>query len=423
MLNKGRQRYKKNFNPKRSFFVKTFAALFLIFSRINKYLCIKYQLIILSLKIIVNVRHLIKGKLEGIGIFTAETLKIIVKKNPEIDFVFVFDRDFDEEFIFSKNIKPIILKPKARHPILFKLWYNHRLKKLIQREKPDLLLSPDGFIPLHISIPSLAVIHDLAFEHYPKDFPNYILKYLKKQFPKFARNATRIATVSEFTKNDIAQKYTIDKNKIDVVYNGSLNDYQPIKSKEKIQETRNKYSSGQAYFLYLGSLHPRKNISNLLLAFDIFKSKTKFPHKLLLVGRKMWWTQKMEEAYQNMKFKEDVVFAGHVSTNELKNILGSATALTYLSYFEGFGIPLVEAFNAGIAVITSNTSSLVEVASDAAILCNPFNTEEIAQAMSNIVQDETRRKELIEKGFKRAKNFSWEKSADLLWESILKTLN
>ena len=375
------------------------------------------------MKIIVNVRHLIKNKLEGIGIFTAETLRIIVKKNPNVDFVFVFDRDFDESFIFSENIRPIKLSPKARHPILYKLWFNHRLRSLIKKEKADLLISPDGFLPKKCPVPSLAIIHDLSFEHYPNDFPNYVLKYLKKQFPIFAHNATRIATVSEFTKKDIVQKYKINENKIDVVYNGSLNDYQPIDNNEKIQETKNKYSSGQAYFLYLGSLHPRKNISNLLLAFDIFKSKTALPDKLLLVGRKMWWTKEMEEAYQKMDFKEDVIFTGRVPTNELKNILGSTTALTYLSYFEGFGIPLIEAFNAGTAVITSNTSSLAEVAADAAVLCNPFHPEEIAQAMASVSQDETLRKDFIEKGFKRAKDFSWEKSADLLWESVLKTIN
>lgn len=374
------------------------------------------------MKIIVNTRLLIKNRLEGIGVFTAETLRIITKNNPDTDFVFLFDRKFDKQFIFEKNVKGIVVPPQARHPILFKLWFNYTIPFIIKREKADLFLSPDGYLPNKNYIRSLAVIHDLSFEHYPEAFPNNHLRFLKKSFPKFAKTATRIATVSEFSKKDIMKQYNIDEKSIDVVYNGSINDYVPIKNQEIKKAIRQEYAAGEEFFIYIGSLHPRKNITNLLKAFDKFKEKTQKKHKILIVGRKMWWTDEMEKAYQSMKHQTAVVFTGHISKEKLKKILASATALCYLSYFEGFGIPLIEAFNAGIPVITSNSTSLAEVAANAALLCNPFDVDEIAAAMQDISDNKILREDLIKKGNQRAKDFSWEKSANLLWESMMKTI-
>ena len=374
------------------------------------------------MKIIVNTRLLIKNRLEGIGVFTAETLKIITKNNPEIEFIFLFDRKFDQQFIFEENVKGIVVPPQARHPILFKYWFNYAIQRTIKKEKADLFLSPDGYLPEKMNIPSLAVIHDLSFEHFPEAFPKSQLRFLKKSFPKFATSATRIATVSEYSKKDIMKQYNIDEKSIDVVYNGSINDYVPIKNQEIKKAIRQEYADGEEFFIYIGSLHPRKNITNLLKAFDQFKEKTQKKHKILIVGRKMWWTDEMEKAYQSMKHQAAVVFTGHISKEKLKKILASATALCYLSYFEGFGIPLIEAFNAGIPVITSNSTSLAEVAANAALLCNPFDVDEIAAAMQDISDNKILREDLIQKGNQRAKDFSWEKSANLLWESMMKTI-
>ena len=374
------------------------------------------------MKIIVNTRLLIKNRLEGIGVFTAETLKIITKNNPKVEFIFLFDRKFDQQFIFEKNVKGIVVPPQARHPILFKYWFNYAIQRTIKKEKADLFLSPDGYLPEKMNIPSLAVIHDLSFEHFPEAFPKSQLRFLKKSFPQFATSATRIATVSEYSKKDIMKQYNIDEKSIDVVYNGSINDYVPIKNQEIKNAIRQEYAAGEEFFIYIGSLHPRKNITNLLKAFDKFKEKTQKKHKILIIGRKMWWTDEMEKAYQSMKHQTAVVFTGHISKEKLKKILASATALCYLSYFEGFGIPLIEAFNAGIPVITSNSTSLAEVAANAALLCNPFDVDEIAAAMQDISDNKILREELIQKGNQRAKDFSWEKSANLLWDSMMKTI-
>ncbi len=160
----------------------------------------------------------------------------------------------------------------------------------------------------------------------------------------------------------------------------------------------------------------------MLLAFDQFKERSKSSNKLLIAGNKKWWPAKLDRLYNEMTFKNDVVFLGRLSDFKLAEVLGASKALTYLPYFEGFGIPIIEAFQANIPVITSNVTSMPEVADNSALLCDPRNIKEIAEAMCLIEKDEVLRMSLIEKGSKRAADFSWEKTSTLLWESIEKTL-
>jgi glycosyltransferase involved in cell wall biosynthesis len=372
-------------------------------------------------EIVVNTRLLLKNKLEGIGWFSYETLKRITQNHPEHHFVFLFDRDFDEEFIFSDNVTPLILSPQARHPILFYWWFEFSVASFLNKYKPDLFLSPDGYLSLGAKCKQLAVIHDICFEHYPNDVSFIVRKYYRHFFPKFAAKATRIATVSYFSENDIVKIYKIDPSKIDVVFDGCNSNYKP--SSNDIQlATKNKFSKGSDYFLFVGALHPRKNISRLFKAFDSFKTTQKSDIKLVIVGEKYYWTNEIKKTYLEMKAKEDVVFTGRLSNEELNNVLGSALALTYVPYFEGFGIPILEAMNCDTPVITSNVTSMPEVASDAAILVDPFSVESIATGMNRIYNEPTLRQELIEKGRIRKLEFSWDKTAKLLWESIEKTL-
>lgn len=374
------------------------------------------------MEIVVNTRLLIKDKLEGIGWFSFETLKRITKNNPDHHFIFLFDRDFDEEFLFADNITPIILSPQARHPFLFYWWFEFSVASFLNKYNPDLFLSPDGYMSLKANCKQLAVIHDLNFEHYPNDVSYIVRKYYKHFFPKFAHKASRIATVSEFSKNDIVKQYGINPSMIDVVYNGCNTSFTPIN--EAVQaETKRKFSNDCDYFLFVGALHPRKNISRLFEAFDKFKSTQSSTIKMVIVGEKYYWTREIKMTYIGMKYKDDVIFTGRLSSEDLKNVIGSALAMTYVPYFEGFGIPILEAFNCDTPVITSNITSMPEVAADAALLVDPFSVDSIANAMLYIYKDEDMRNALILKGRKRKLDFSWDKTADALWSSIEKTVN
>jgi glycosyltransferase involved in cell wall biosynthesis len=373
------------------------------------------------MNIAVNTRLLIKNKLEGIGWFTYESLKRITTQHPEHHFYFIFDRPYDPVFIFSSNITPIVLYPQARHPLLFWFWFEFRLPRLLKQLNPDLFVSPDGYLSLKTDTKSLAVFHDLNFEHYPEDLPFAFRRHYRYFFPKFAKKAIRIATVSEFSKQDIVKQYGKPPQQIDVVYDGANELYQPL-SPEMISGTREKYTSGCPYFIFIGSLHPRKNLVNLFRAFDLFRQDHPGDVKLLIVGARKWWTKEIGIAFREMQFANDVVFSGRLNADELMQVLGASLALTYVSYFEGFGIPIVEAFRCGVPVITSNVTSMPEVAGNAALLVDPFQPVSIAGAMKKLAQDESLQNDLIRKGQDRKNEFTWQRTADLLWESIEKAI-
>lgn len=373
------------------------------------------------MKIAVNTRLLIKNKLEGIGWFTHETLKRIVIQHPEVDFYFFFDRQPDPEFIYANNVTPMVLHPQARHPFLFFTWFEWSVANALRRLKPDLFLSPDGYVSLSTDTPTLAVMHDLNFEHFPEDLPWLVRHYYRFFFPRFAKKSKRIGTVSHFSKSDISRAYGISESKIDVIYNGINEAFKPVDT-DTVDKVRKKYTEGKPYFLFVGSLHPRKNLARLFGAFDQFRSKSKSPVKLLVVGEKKWWTEPIRQAFENMKHQQEVVFCGRLGAEALRLVTASALATTYVSYFEGFGIPIVESFKCGVPVITSNVTSMPEVAGDAALLIDPFDIDDIAGAMQSLATNNDLRKTLITKGLERAALFTWQQSADKLWGSMLKTI-
>ncbi|MBE0662625.1 MAG: glycosyltransferase family 4 protein [Bacteroidales bacterium] len=373
------------------------------------------------MRIAVNTRLLLKDKLEGIGWFSYESLKRICTQHPEHEFFFIFDRKWSNDFIFSDNITPISVPPQARHPLLYYVWFEHSIPTVLRKIQPDLFFSPDGYLSLRTKVKSVNVFHDLSFEHYPMDVPTVERFYYRRYFPKFAKKAERIATVSEYSKQDIVKTYGVNPDKIDVVYNGSNPLYKPVSESVK-QETLQKYSACKPYFVFVGALHPRKNLVNLFKAFDIFRKENTENINLLIVGAKMWWTKAIEQAYNEMVFKNDVVFTGRLNTEELNKVLGSALALTYVSYFEGFGIPIIEAFYCDTPVITSNITSMPEAAGDAALLVNPFSPNSIAEAMHDVVSNKELRQDLISKGRLRRQHFSWQQTADRLWGTIEKVL-
>ena len=374
------------------------------------------------MRIAVNTRLLLPHRLDGIGWFTAETLQRIVVAHPEIDFYFFFDRKPDPQFIFASNVHPIILFPQARHPVLWYIFFEISVTRALRRYNIDLFLSPDGWMSLRTKVPTLTVIHDLNFEH-AIDFlrPSH-QRYMTRFFPRFARKATRIATVSEYSKQDISETYGIDSKKIDVVYDGAHSFYRP-RSEEEKKQTRQQYTDGKPFFLYVGTISRRKNLTNILLAFDKYKdSHPSSEIQMLVVGSRYWWQDELAEAYDKMSHKADVHFIGHAESDVLARIMASAEALVYTSLFEGFGIPIVEAFCAETAVITSNVTSMPEVAGDAALMVNPLSVDEIAKAMGDIADNEDLRTELIMKGRQRKELFSWDRTAQLLWESVMKVM-
>jgi glycosyltransferase involved in cell wall biosynthesis len=373
------------------------------------------------MNIAVNTRLLIPDKLEGIGRFTNETLKRIVPAHPEHHFIFIFDREFTDEFIYSDNVTPVTCFPPARHPVLWYAFFEWGIPRVLRKYKADLFFSPDGWLSLRSGVKSISVIHDLNFIHRPEFIPWYLRYYYRYFFPRFARKASRIATVSEFSRNDIASVFRVGRKMIDVVYNGVNEDFVPLSNEEKISVQKN-YARGCPYFLFVGLIHPRKNVSNLITAYGLFRKSVNSKAKLLVVGDRKWWTFDMQEAYHRSEYKEDIIFTGRVRDDVLKKIMASALALVYTSHFEGFGLPVLEAMKCDVPVICSSVTSLPEVGGEAVLYVSPSDIVSIATAMVDLYNDPVLRNELVMKARIQREKFSWDKTAGLLWNSIEKCL-
>jgi len=309
-----------------------------------------------------------------------------------------------------------------RHPVLYILYMELVVPLFLKKHTPDLFLSLDGFLSLASNCPQIPVIHDINFEHYPKDLKLKNRLYYRFFFKRWAKKAARIVTVSAFSKQDISNWYKIDPAKIDIVYNSFNGNFYPL-DKTSIDTIRNKWSNGKPYFFFVGSMHPRKNIRRLIEAFTIFKQQTRSDSKLLLAGSILWDKSELENTYTSSPYKKDIIFTGRVSDKELTGLLGAALALSFIPIFEGFGVPIIEAMQSGVPVICSNVTSMPEVAGEAAVLVDPLNLQDIATAMQSIDSDSNLRDRLIQLGNKQKEKFSWDNSAAVLWQTICKVVD
>lgn len=371
--------------------------------------------------IAINTRFLLPNRLEGIGWFSYEVLKRWVEWHPEHEFIFIFDRKFDEQFIFGSNVTPLVAFPQARHPILFYYWFEWALPAIFNKHQVDAFMSPDGFMSLSADISTLLVIHDIAWKHFPTQVPWSHRKHYEYYMPRFAKKATHIATVSEYSKNDIVHQLHVLPEKIDVVYDGANESFAPLSLEERVK-IEDKYSNGCPYFLYVGSIHPRKNVLRLLQAFEAFKSKADNNIKLLLAGRIAWQSGDVAEQLAKMNCRDEVVFLGYTDAVELPKITAAAFALTYVSLFEGFGIPILEAMYCDVPSITSDTSSMPEVVGDAGLLADPYSVDSISHQMSRIWNEKGLRERLIEKGKQQRMLYSWDLSAQKMWTAMEKIM-
>ena len=373
------------------------------------------------MKIAVNTRFLLDEYLEGYGYFILETFSRLSEKYPEHEFIFIFDRPISKKFVFGENVKPVVVGPPARHPLLWKLWYDIKIPAVLKKYKADVFVSCDGFSSLATKVPQCLVVHDLSFQHFPSFNKKSHVLFYKRYTPKFLNKANTIATVSEFSKKDIQVHYKINSSKIDVVYSAAREIFGPVDEQEK-EITKKKFAEGREFFVYAGAIHPRKNLMNLLKAFSIFKKKQQSNMKLMLAGRLAWKYDSFLESLKTYKYRSDVVMTGYLDEKDLVKVIGSAYALVYPSLWEGFGVPILEAMKCNVPVITSSNSPMQEIAKDAALYIDPSDHNDIADKMMLLYKDEALRKKLIQKGREIIPYYSWDKTADLLWQCVLKAI-
>jgi glycosyltransferase involved in cell wall biosynthesis len=371
-------------------------------------------------KIAVNTRLLLKNKLDGLGYFSHEVLQRLVNNHPEVEWLFIFDRPYHSDFIYNNKVQAISIGPPSRHAILWWIWFQISIPYVLWKHKVDLLLSPDGYIPTYGKTPALPVIHDINFEHQNHNLDPVSGAYMRYFFPRFAKRGRRVATVSYFSKKDISKTYSIDEGQIDLVYNGVSSKFKALNDSERMIQKK-KWSKGSEYLLFVGSLNPRKNIEGMLDAYEIYRDQGG-QAKFILAGSNMLGAQEIADCHRKNSYQSDIIFTGRLHENEIISLLGAAQALCFVSHFEGFGIPILEAFKSDCPVITANNTAMPEVAGEAAWLCNSKDATDIAKAML-ASDNEDLRKNRILKGREQVKNFNWDKSAEMMWSSIQKSLD
>lgn len=364
--------------------------------------------------IAVNTR-LLKNPLDGIGRFSFEVLTRLTTQHPETTFTFIYDRKQAKPLIEGHNVRHVVIPIPSRHAVLWYAGFHVALPLYLSHIQPDIFFSPESYITTHPSIPQVAVFHDIDFELRPQDIGSgTALWYLKRFFPEYARRAAHIVAVSDYTKQNLMQMYHIPEHKISVSYNAAMQNFHPT-SLAAQQAIRAKFTDGQPFFHFVGTIQPRKNIEGLLMAFDAYKQLTGLPTRLLIVGKQGWKTENAARTFENMQYKSDVHFTGFVDDATLNAIYGASIALCMVSFLEGFGIPAVEAMKCETAVIATCEGALPEVCGEAAHFIYPQEVDSITQALIRLSKDPQYRTSLIEKGKSIRNRYNWDTTAAQIW--------
>ncbi len=370
------------------------------------------------MKVAINARMLIRGKLEGLGWYTHEVSRRLVDRHPEWTVYLLFDRPFSRDFVFGPSVRPLLIPPPARHPWLWHIWFEYALPLAFRRLRPDIFFSPDGYLSVRARVPTAMVLHDLAYLHYPEHLPERVRRYYRRHVPRFVGRADALLTVSDYSRRDIAAHFGLSPDGIRITGNGVRPGFRPLSAPEK-QAARRRYAQGKPYFLYLGAIRPRKNVARLIRAYDQYRQANPSEEKLVLAGATGWKSEPVQRALRNARHRADILLPGYMEEAEVPLLLGGATALCYVSLFEGFGLPLLEAMEAEVPILTSTTSSLPEVAGPAGLCVDPADSQAIARGLQRLSREPGLRESLIAAGRRRRQAFSWERATDVVEEAIL----
>lgn len=262
--------------------------------------------------------------------------------------------------------------------------------------------------------PYLVMIHDLSFVSFPQGFKTQERLVYANLIRQVARRARHILTVSEFAKSELQYHWKVPEEKITVTYNGLDSDCTPAMPLKEISTP---------YILYVGNLHPRKNLVRLLEAFVLLKKEKKIPHQLKIVGQSAWLFDDIFNTVRKSRIEEDVVFTGYVDRKDLIALYQQAELTVYPSLYEGFGLPVLEAMGCGCPVVTSNTTSIPEVAGDAAVLVDPTSVESIADGIDSVLFNPEKQSLLRARGSARAQSFQWIQTAQKTLAAYHRCLN
>lgn len=358
-----------------------------------------------------------KDDLIGITHYTYQLVKHLInlENKEKHEYVLFFDKEIAGKNItkFSKPLVKIRYFPFAQYKKFLPIAYSHFLTSaFLKRENLDVWHSPTPYLPLSYNEPSIVTVHDLTIYKFPKLFPPGQFLNVKVIIPNALKIAKKIIAVSQNIKQDLIKIFRIPAEKIEVIYNGINKELFQELPKSEIEKIKNQYNIKKNYILFLGTLEPRKNIERLIEAYELFQKNSTIRYQLIIAGKEGWNVQKIYKKALNSPYKNEIIFTGYISPENLNALFSEAKAFVFPSLHEGFGMPVIEAMAKKIPVITSNIESLPEITAGSTILINPNKKEEISEALELILNNQELRIKLIEKGFKRAKEFCWEKCAE-----------
>ncbi len=372
--------------------------------------------------IVINTRSLFSGQPERHRNFIDETFYRIVKEHPEHEFIFVVDKSDEKRFAFAANNTAIHTVPFPSSSLLWKYWYSVKLPAVLKKYKADVLVCGDGCCSLKTKIPQCLLVYDLSFLNKPLVIKKSKAAFLKRNMPKFLVKARSVATITSHLKKTIKDGYQVSGSKIDTVYPGISENFQPLSIEEKI-ELKNKYTEGKEYFLYSGAIHAGKNLIDLLKAFSLFKKRQQTNMKLVLAGSVAINYNSFSKSLQTYKYRNDVVLTGHLEENELAKLTGASYGLINPCVAEELDVVVLEAMQCNVPVIVANTVTMHEVTKNAALYATASNNKDLADKMMLLYKDEKGRNEMINKGSELIVAFNWDATARLLWQSIQKAIS
>lgn len=349
-------------------------------------------------------------RIDGTRVYILNLLKYFGQLDNSSQFVIYHKKEFNPELTPPGFPNYKIVKKFA--PCV---WTQTRFALGIWKENPDVLWMPVHSLPFirKKKMKTVVTIHDLAFKFFPDHFPKKDLFKINLFTDYAVRHADKLIAISESTKKDILKLYPkTDPNKIRVIYHGFDSEvFSGARDIKKENEIKKKLEIGENYILYAGALQPRKNLETLISAFEILKKEANSDLQLVLAGEKAWLSEKIVKKAQNSPFSRDIKMPGKLKFCDVGHLYRAAGIYVYPSLYEGFGIPVLEAFAAQIPVITADNSSLREVAGEAALYFNTSSAPDLAGKMKEILTKENLRQELISKGLEQIKKFSWSKCA------------
>ncbi len=368
------------------------------------------------MKIAVDLRCLLPRNYSGVGWYTINLLKSLFKLDQKNQYILFFnqfkDLRRDLPTFDSPNTKQVVSHIPNKFLTLSGRFLNFPKIDRLVSDKIDIFFNPLFKVsPVSSSCKKVITCHDLSFEYFPKFF-SFKDRIFNKFGPKFeTKDSDHIIAVSHSTFEDLLRLYNVSPDKVSVIYEGVEDRFRPIDDHEYLEKVQKKYNLPHKFILFLGNLDLRKNILGLLEAYK--KLRKNLDVKLVLAGQPSWGYKEKSSKLkvQNSKLKDDIKFLGYVDEKDKPALYNLALLSCLPSFYEGFGLPPLEAMACGTPVVTSNNSSLPEIIGDAGLMINPYDTDELSQTMETLIRDENLRNKLKEKGLNQAKKFRWDETA------------